>query len=82
MMNGHARNSNLNLVSPRSPSRRAVSPRSPQSAGLSYPNIKQRGYYSDILAEGARHDVAVSFVLASPPNNLSRRQHTFIKESV
>lgn len=58
-MNGHARNSNLNLVSPTG--RRAISPRSPQSAGLAYPNIKQRGYYSDILAEGTTHNVAVSF---------------------
>lgn len=64
-MNGHAPNSNFNLSSPQSSiTRRAISPspRSPQSAGLSYPNIKQRGYYSDILAEGARHDVGVSTV--------------------
>ncbi|XP_048578532.1 dynein axonemal heavy chain 1-like isoform X2 [Nematostella vectensis] len=58
MQNGRARSSNHNMSMPKSPSgRRIISPRSPQSAGLSYPNIKQRGYYSDILAEGAGNDV-------------------------
>ena len=35
-------------------------PKSPSSGGLSYPTIRQRGYYSDILGEGSKVELGVS----------------------
>lgn len=35
-------------------------PKSPASGGLTYPTIRQRGYYSDILGGGSKDELRVS----------------------
>ena len=35
-------------------------PKSPASGGLTYPTIRQRGYYSDILGGGSKEELGVS----------------------
>ena len=35
-------------------------PKSPASGGLTYPTIRQRGYYSDILEGGSKDELGVS----------------------
>ena len=35
-------------------------PKSPASVGLTYPTIRQRGYYSDILGGGSKDELGVS----------------------
>lgn len=34
-------------------------PKSPASVGLTYPTIRQRGYYSDILEGGSKDELGV-----------------------
>ena len=42
-------------------------PKSPASGGLSYPTIRQRGYYSDILGEGSKEELGVSLSIIEDP---------------
>jgi len=36
-------------------------PKSPASSGLTYPTIRQRGYYSDILGGDSKDELGVSY---------------------
>lgn len=36
-----------------------------QESSKNYPEIKQRGYYSDVLGEDVKHHIAVSTVLVT-----------------
>lgn len=54
--NSHAHKPTLNSPGSRNGARRIGSPKSP-AAGLSYPTLRQRGFYSDILSNNARDEL-------------------------